>query len=65
MSFTNLEALDSLYRYQLDCIFTGQQPDNSAILSESAMSNFYEELSDLIDRSYTSLSVRKIEPEKE
>ena len=59
-SFTNLQALDSLYKYQLDCIFTGKQPDNSAILSHSAMSNFYEDLSDLIDKSYTSLSVRNI-----
>ena len=40
-NFKNLQALDSLYRYQLNCIFTGKQPHNSSILSESAMSIFY------------------------
>ena len=64
-NFKNLKALDSLYRYQLDCIFTGKQPHNSSILSESAMSNFYEELSELIDGTYTSLTVRDVEPDRE
>jgi len=45
-------------------MFTGKQPDNSTILCESAMSNFYEDLSDLIDKSYETLTVRSVEVER-
>lgn len=41
VNFKNLMALDSLYRYQLNCIFTGKQPHSSTILSESSISGFY------------------------
>jgi hypothetical protein len=59
-NFQSLQALDSLYRYQLDCIFTGRQPHNTAILSNSSLSDFYEDLSELMDKSYTSLTVRPL-----